>query len=204
MSLSSYSGIQAAVASWMNRADLTANIPDFITLAESRMNRLLADNANLVASTNITFTDANRTLPDDFMGVVSLVYDTPQGGALRFMPNRDFFDMQAGGYGGTPSYFTVSDGQIYIYPGPSAEGLQLRLRYRQKIDALNLGPNWLLENHPDAYLFGALVEASAFMVEDDRGAMWKSRFDETIAEINKEGLANSFGGPLQIKSCGGE
>jgi len=38
MSIATYSELQTAVADWMHRTDLTAKIPDFITLAESRIN----------------------------------------------------------------------------------------------------------------------------------------------------------------------
>lgn len=34
-----YVEVQAQVANWMNRDDLTAMIPDFIVLTEERMNR---------------------------------------------------------------------------------------------------------------------------------------------------------------------
>ena len=37
MALTTYSELQAAVASWLHRDDLTAQIPDFIRLAEADM-----------------------------------------------------------------------------------------------------------------------------------------------------------------------
>jgi hypothetical protein len=41
MALSTYTELKAAVASWLARADLTSTIPDFITLAEAKLNRTL-------------------------------------------------------------------------------------------------------------------------------------------------------------------
>ena len=41
MALGTYSDLQAAVVGWSNRSDLAALIPDFIMLAEERMNREL-------------------------------------------------------------------------------------------------------------------------------------------------------------------
>ena len=39
MSLSNYTGLKASIADFLNRDDLTAVIPDFITLAEAQINR---------------------------------------------------------------------------------------------------------------------------------------------------------------------
>lgn len=200
MSLNSYNAIKAAVASWMNRSDLTDKIPDFINLAEARMRRLLRDNVNLAASTQITFSSAYANLPDDFNGVVSLSAGTVSRGRLRYITVAEFSDRPP--QGGLPCEYTVFNGQIAVWPGPG-EATTLTLRYTQRFDLLNLGSNWILDNHPDAYLFGALVEASAFMVEDERIGLWQSRFNDVMDEINREGVSNAMSGPLQVKSSGG-
>ena len=38
MALVNYSDLKTSIADWLNRSDLTATIPDFITLAESGFN----------------------------------------------------------------------------------------------------------------------------------------------------------------------
>ena len=38
MALDTYGGLKTAVGVWLNRADLTSYIPDFIKLAEQRIN----------------------------------------------------------------------------------------------------------------------------------------------------------------------
>ncbi len=38
MAITTYTELQAAIASWLNRGDLTAQIPDFIALAEADIN----------------------------------------------------------------------------------------------------------------------------------------------------------------------
>ena len=37
MALANYADLQASVANWLHRADLTAVIPDFVAIAEARM-----------------------------------------------------------------------------------------------------------------------------------------------------------------------
>lgn len=203
MTISSYAQVQSSVAMWLNRPDLGAFIPDFIALAENRLNRILCDNVNLVKKTSITLSGPEACLPEDFNGVVSLIYPGSNGGALRYKPASDFFDLRTTG-GPYPQYFTISAGKLCVWPGPS-DSATLTLRYRIKLDALKYGPNWLLENHQDAYVFGALVEAADFVGSaEDRGPLWQGKFDRCMAEINKQAQDIAFGGPLQVKSCGGE
>ena len=41
MALGNYTELQASIADFLNRSDLTLVIPDFITMAEADMNRTL-------------------------------------------------------------------------------------------------------------------------------------------------------------------
>ena len=41
MAISTYAELKSAVATWINRSDLTIQIPDFISLTEANMNRTL-------------------------------------------------------------------------------------------------------------------------------------------------------------------
>src|SRR6267378_826360 len=45
MSLATYSDLQSAVTNWLHRADLSGSIPDFITLADGRINNDLRHRA---------------------------------------------------------------------------------------------------------------------------------------------------------------
>jgi len=57
----------------------------------------------------------------------------------------------------------------------------------QKIPARSdaVPSNWLLAAHPDIHLFGSLVEAEMFGVNDERTPAWKARRDEIFDEIEK-------------------
>ena len=41
MAITTYAQLQTAAASWLDRTDLTATIPEFIELAEARFNRVI-------------------------------------------------------------------------------------------------------------------------------------------------------------------
>ena len=195
MSLASYADIREQVARWLDRPDVGDFIPDFIALAENRLNRALCDNVNLVAKTTLTFSSGTHSLPDDFNGVVSV------SGGLAFKPVAEFARLNPAF--GPPLYYTVAAGQINVWPAPR-DPTSVTLRYRTKIDALRFGPNWLLDTHPDAYLYGALVEAAGFVAGEARASQWEARFEAIMADINSQAQGLAFGGPLQVTSCGGE
>src|SRR5947209_14173886 len=82
MALDSYAALQTTVADWLNKASLTAQIPDFITLAEARLRRELKDwlRTTLLA-TNVT---ADYALPATVQDVVGVAYNDGAAGAHNF------------------------------------------------------------------------------------------------------------------------
>ena len=66
MALSTYSEIKSTVADYLNRADLTAVLPSFVTLAESKFNRELRTRDMLVQAQE-TSSNQYVSLPTDFL-----------------------------------------------------------------------------------------------------------------------------------------
>ena len=84
MAISNYSELQAAVANWINRDDLTTVIPDFIRLAESRIATDLKTQ-HLITESTIT-TDASSKSAS--ATGKPLAY-TLKGNSIHFMPTPD-------------------------------------------------------------------------------------------------------------------
>ena len=57
MALGTYTELKDAIADWLDRSDLTARIPDFIALAEARINRERRIRPMEVRSTIVTTAD---------------------------------------------------------------------------------------------------------------------------------------------------
>jgi hypothetical protein len=56
--------------------------------------------------------------------------------------------------------------------------------------------NEILNVYPELYLYGALIEAEPYLVNDERIGIWKGFWDEAVRDINKagnEGRYASFG-----------
>ena len=272
MSLTNYTDLTAGVANWLSRSDLTALIPDFITLFEAEANRRLrvrqqeatviltpsvvatvtgaANNGSglirltvpttgmstsdqvtvggivgtteantvwnitVIDSTHIdligsTFTNAytsggtvtdvgNAPLPSDYLAWRQVSW---LGNPLR---NLDYvhpsvmttywpqipIDL--------PNEFTIEGSVLRIMPqDPTA----LKFLYWQKIPSLQANTtNWLMTAHPDLYLFGTLVEATAKTKDAETAVLWKARRDELFDEVTS--LNNKTRGPASIRTMG--
>jgi len=99
-----------------------------------------------------------------------------------------------------PRIFTIEGPTLKVRP---LDQTALEVNYFQKIPPLaTTDPNWLLTAHPDLYLFGALVEAEMFGVNDERAPLWKARRDEIFDEIDKLNNKTRGGDPGAARVMG--
>jgi hypothetical protein len=86
MALDNYTDLQTAIGNWLNRADLSAQIPDFITLAETQFSRRFKKALieglmlpRLMVTQNAAFSIPAATeyvnLPADFLGALSFTIE---------------------------------------------------------------------------------------------------------------------------------
>src|SRR5215216_2210902 len=191
MSITTYAELQTAVQTWLDRSDLSAQAADFITLAESRLNRILPLRAMWTDAT-LTGATSSRALalPADFVEPVAL-FLTTFGVRTRLTP------LVAGAFeygttNGVPSGWCINGTNIEL-DVPCDQAHTFSLRYRKSF-ALSgaVTTNWLLANHPDVYLFASLVEAAFFIENPDFMAGVQGRLDLAISEVTvKEGRSVS-------------
>ncbi len=187
MTIATYSDLVTAVGDWLDRDDLATRSATFVQLAEARMNRLLDDPEMEVTSSIIASGDYT-SLPADFGEMVSI---STGDGPLHPVGPVEFAGLRS--ISGIPRYYVVVDNSISFAPGNTTA--PIRMVYRRRLPALNSGnaTNWLLSLAPDAYLYGALVQAEGFLAEDDRIAGWKSMFDEAISELRIDAGRRKWG-----------
>jgi hypothetical protein len=200
MALNSYSALVTALEGWLNRTDISAQIPDFITLLESRLNRLLRV-PQMEAQSTTSADSATVSLPTDFLQMREVVIDDEVVSAYNPQNLRTLFQSSSAT---TPMGYAVVGQTLLILPAPDTDNpVGVDMTYYQKIPALtSTSPtNWLLEDHPDIYLYGSLCMAKAYIQDPDQINQWKSAWDEAMAELeahaNKQRLP---AGPLVTRS----
>jgi hypothetical protein len=73
MALANYTDLLASVAGWLNREDLTARIPDFVSLAEADFNRQLRVAAMVGRTTTTIAAGVSRfSLPTDWLEAINI------------------------------------------------------------------------------------------------------------------------------------
>lgn len=184
MAIATYSDLQSAVAGWLSRTDLTDRIPDFITLAESRLNRDMRLRVMEVEAA-LTIPDGDRTvaLPTGFLEPIALwAVETYGRRQLRYLASVQMIVLTAAG---EIIDWSITNSDIDV-ARPVGGDLALVLRYLEGFTLSDASPtNWLLTNHPDVYLFAALTEAAPYLRDSDALAIWSARSQAAIDDVNR-------------------
>lgn len=185
MALDTYSGLKTSIADYLNRDDLTSIIPSFITLAEAKFNRKLRVR-QMVKRANATIDTQYFAFPADFLQAKELQLNTNPITYLQYVTQNQGTYGSANQYIsiGKPEYYTIIGTQIEVIPTPDT-GYAGELTYYGKITALSDSntSNWLLAYAPDLYLYGALLEATPYLKDDERLAVWSTLYTNSIGDI---------------------
>jgi len=201
--MNTYSELKVAVANWLARDDLTATVPDFISLAEQRINRDLKSWKMMTRKTTTAASgDGTISLPADIIEMKSIYVVGANISRLDYLTSDTALTKFNSGVTGLPRYYSLIGQQIHIFPTPDAD-YDLIMEYREAIPALTdtAQENWALSENSDLYLYGSLLAAKAFIQDDARIAIWEAAFSNTINSINKQSKdAEYSGSSLQIKA----
>lgn len=202
MPLASYSDLQAEVASWLRRSDLSAEIPTFIALAEAQMNRRLRVRP-MAALVSASWNAEYVPLPGDFLAEreVSVIDGTGGKHRLAYLAPEPMDLAARAPSSGRPRFYGLYGGQLRLHPAPD-QTYAAELVYLQAIPALSDGApsNWLLTAHPDAYLYGALAQSAPYLKADERLSTWSSLFLGVLADIE---AADRTGSQARLRTDGG-
>mgnify|MGYP005987773053 CR=1 FL=1 len=184
MALSTYSELQTAVGSWLNRSDLTSNIPDFIKLAEASFNRVLRTRNQIKRATSTVSTQF-VTQPTDLLELYNIQINSSPIRRLEQVSLTKIDELKEGSSdSGKPLYFSITGADFELYPSPDTS-YTLELVYYSTITSLSdtNTSNFLLTNHPDIYLYGTLVQAEPYLMNDERIGTWGALLGKAIEEL---------------------
>lgn len=205
MALTTYAELQTEIANFLNRDDLTTSIPSFITLAETSMNREIRHyrmEKRSTANVNAQFS----SLPVDFLESIRLTLNTAETDVLQIVNSLEISKLRAasGNTTAKPINYALLDGSIELFPTPDATYV-LEILYYGTINPLNNQntSNWVLQYHPDVYLYGALMHSAPYLQEDERAQTWAAFYKSGINMINQESenaKTSGSGRKIQIRS----
>ena len=196
MAINSYFTLQTAVENWLDRDDLNGRITEFISLAEARIaRRLRVSETEERSTTTLVAGQEYYTLPSDFISARSIKINSSPVMVLQYKTPAQLSEIYPNSTVGESKHYTIIGEEIQLKPAPSSTST-LEIAYFMKLPALSDSntTNWLTANAPDLLLYGSLMEAEAYLINDPRIPIWKSGFDEAMLEWNKQEDTARFSG----------
>lgn len=191
MALDTFGGLKSSIGTWLNRADLTSYIPDFVKLAEQRINYGADGQAPstplripaMQTTATGTITSSTIAFPTRFLEPIRIV--ATSGGSswtLVYSPPERFTEASNGS--GTPSVYTYLNNSIQTAGTGAAT---YTIDYYQAFSALSADAdtNWLLTNAPGIYLYASLLEAGPFLGDAAQLQTWGAMLNAAIASVNR-------------------
>ena len=207
MAIGTFAELKTAAANWLDRSDLTDRIPEFISLAEARFNRVLRIRDMETVSTAISTTGGTReySLPTGFVQMKEFHLTTDPLTPLAYITPEMMSRMWAGSTTGKPKVFTIIADNVRLGPSPDAVYTTSMLYYKT-FTALSTDntTSEMLTNNPDVYLYGTLLEAEPFIMNDERVPLWLAAFEKAVSDIqNQDNKDRHSGSQLRVMNTGG-
>lgn len=165
---------------YLHRTDLTAKIPDFIKLAESKINRKLRLLLGETEST-LTATIGSRLMavPTRFGSPIELWDTTNEPRTKMLYMQPDLLPVTT--TNGASEYYTV-DGAFIATENPADVAYTYTLRYQTKFNLETTSTNTILDNYPDIYVYGALLASIPFTRDYKNFDVWNALYSNAIDE----------------------
>lgn len=188
MAISTYNELRTAVANWMDRDDLTDRIPEFIALAEARLNRNLRLRAMETKQTaNTVAGQRTYALPTDYIQMRNMQINNNGIKPMQYVTPEMYDRLHGTNRTGVPKDYTIIGNEIQLGCPPSGV-YEMEMVFYKKFPALSasVASNWLLVNAPDVYLYGALLEAEPFIMNDPRTQLWLTAFNQAVSDMQSQ------------------
>ena len=206
MAITTYSELKTAVANWLDRDDLTARIPEFIELTEARYNRILRVRGMESEATQATASGTRSySLPSEYLQMRSIHLATDPITPLEYISPEMMDRIWARTSTGKSLAYTIKGDNVYLGPAPDSV-YTIKFFYYKKVPALtdSATTNTILTNSPDVYLYGSLLEAEPFLMNDQRVQLWATAFRQAIEDIqNQDDKDRHSGSELRVRNTGG-
>ena len=196
MSLDTYANLQTSIGNFLARDDLTSQIPDFISIAEARMSREL-DTRSQESTTTISTVAGTESyaLPTDLREIRTVKINKTPVVILGFSTPNSLYTSHASNTNGSPLNYSIIGGNIHLRTIPDSV-MTIELVFGSGVTALSDSntSNTVLTRHPDVYLYGSLVAAHTYLMDEARATQYDALFSRALLEIKKDTDQARFGG----------
>jgi hypothetical protein len=199
--LTNYSDLKTTVANYLGRTDLTGQIPSFIALAEIRLARELRIRQMLsTATASMTANDSTVGIPSDFLAMRDIFVEGTPRNVVNYVSPAAFTRNARTEEIGVPVFYTMRGQEFEFAPKPDADYTLQMLYYAKPAALSDTNPsNAFMATCPDALLYGALLEAEPYLMNDSRMATWSQMYSSAVARLTTSDDEAEFSGiPLTM------
>lgn len=195
MAITTGAQLATAVTNWTARADLASRIPEFVALAEAKLNRVLRTPEMETKDAAFSITGEYVAVPTGFLEARSFYHNGADKQAITFQP-PDVQTAQLISGTGVPVFFSVVGSNFRFAPVPDATYTATLVYYKAPttVSTGSTETNWILTNHPDVLLYGALLEAAGYLDNDPRVERWAAMYAAAVAQLKQQGSRMRWGG----------
>lgn len=197
MAITNYSELKTAISDWAARSGLLSDVtPDFVTMTETLFN--YGDEEldfeplrcrQMEIATDLTVTSGSVALPDDYLEAIRVTAATSPVRELTYAEPGWFKEAYPSGQdSSTPKFYTIEAGAIKSVA-------DFELLYYQAIPALSDSntTNWLLTAHPNAYLFGGLLQYSIYQHDDAKAQRYQRLLRGAVRGLMRTDMMSKAG-----------
>ena len=200
-----YSEITSLALSYADRTDeeVTSRVDGFLRMVEAEISRNLKVMEMSVRAVLVTSEGQEYYgLPSDFGGIRDVeLRDASFSNDIQTMQyltpeqmNNAVFYPDAG------HYYTIVANQLHVHPKTDQQIIEIV--YYQRIPELtsSLPTNWVSDRDPDLYIYGLLVQISAFVKDGEAKAIWQDMFSGVMSRIESNDAKVRWSGtPMQMR-----
>lgn len=184
--------IKSTVADYLNRTDLTNNIPFWVNTAMRKIERINNFNYMLSTTTSLAFADGSDSVtpPSDLKEVVWwYAVENNSKNFLEHVARKEIekLELDTSPTEDRPTKWAWVGTNFKVVPTADQTYTNKMLYYAKSAElSSDSDTNWLTNNVPEVLIYGALLEATPYLKDDQRIAVWNSYYEGALAELTSQ------------------
>ena len=199
-----YVSLQSAIADYLARTDLSAQILTFINQGEARIYRDLRVEA-MIETISATVSTNAVPVPADYLEMRDF-WVSVNGGLQAMERVSSFwlhsqFPLQSSA--GSPYYYAREGSNFILAPYPDG-GYTVGGQYYGRLLSLSNTntTNWLTANNSDLIFAAAMLEAGTYVMDPQAVPYWESRYEQIMTAVQTADRNERHSGSARVLRAG--
>lgn len=161
-------------------------IPQFIQNCENKLYRQL-NLRNEETDLNVAVSGGVATVPSDFKALKFAYLDESPVSLCQWVPIEELYRDFPNRSGAESPKVISRDGTNFVFGPVSKDGTLKGIYYAKQTPSRDsVDPTWYITNAPDLLLYGSLLEAQTFILNDSRIPVWAEFYRDALESVKTE------------------